>query len=234
MVKASFRGYVALGLGLLFGGGVGCNSVLGIDAATLVEAGGGGGGGGSGCADYCATVQKNCPPTGNFGEYLDPPTCMSICQNFEPGAPGDTTQDSLSCRNHYANLAATDPATNCRNAGPLGGSCGSNPCVAFCSLTQAFCLTAPLPPNPPYTSGSDCNNSCPGFVYELDAGDIALAGGDTLNCRIYHLESAYDPGSSTNRSTHCQHLAVVSATCFAPASAGGADAGAPAGDASGD
>ena len=230
MVKGTLRAYVALGIASLLGAAVACNSVLGIDSAILVGADGGGGGGGGSCATYCAAMQRNC--TGAFQEYIDLGTCLAMCQNLEPGTPGDTTQDSLSCRTHFADLAATDPATNCRSAGPLGtGSCGNAPCTAYCTLVEAFC-TSP----PPYSSAVACVAACQNdFPYLLDAGDIALSSGDTLNCRTYHLESAYEPANPQAKATHCPHTGVISATCFnaAPADAG-VDSGLPGIDASDD
>jgi hypothetical protein len=158
-----------------------------------------------------------------------------MCQTFEPGTPGDTTQGSLSCRTHFANLSASDPAANCRSAGPLGEpSCGNAPCTAFCALVQSLCTAVTPPISPPYGSAIACVSSCQSnLVYLLDAGDIALSAGDTLNCRTYHLESGYAPSSNAkepkaNLDHHCPHTGVISATCFNSAPP---DAGIPASDA---
>jgi len=211
----------------------GCNGVLGIDEASLdptltdggaeggAEGGAGDAGGDTGnqpvtCDTYCSTIMANC--MGINQEYIDIDTCKVMCSHFEPGVPDDTTMDSLACRNYHAHAAAGDPNFHCRHAGPLGGfHCGTDPCVPYCSLVQALCGSMAMPPFP---GEIQCQNACRpgadggGFNYLVgDAGDINLTMGDTLNCRIYHLESAYEPNNPAAATTHCPHTAVVSATC---------------------
>jgi hypothetical protein len=126
---------------------------------------------------------------------------------------GDTTQDSLACRTYHAGAAAGDPDVHCRHAGPVGGgTCGDDPCGPYCLLDFAFCGDLP---SPPFASETACRTACKAdFNYlTVDAGDLTLAAGNTLNCRIYHLESAYEPDNPTAKTTHCPHTAVQSATC---------------------
>jgi len=191
-----------------------CNGVLGIGEATVDPTlADGGSTPQTGCAGYCATIMTNC--TGMNAEYIDQDTCMVMCQHFEPGLPDDTAQDSLACRTYHANAAAQDPTFHCRHAGPLGGGvCGDDPCGPYCLLDFALC--GDLNP-PPFDGGeSGCRAACDAnFKYNtVDAGDIVPNTGNSLNCRIYHLESAYQPSNPSAKLTHCPHTAVNSATCF--------------------
>lgn len=207
----------------------GCNAVLGIDEAkvdpTLGAADGSTGEGGTeagvdsggpaSCAGYCATVMQNCK--GVNQEYVRIETCVAMCQHLEPGLPGDRTQDSLECRNYHAGAAAGDPNFHCRHAGPLGGGhCGTDLCVPYCLLDQALC--SGMSP-PPYANESACRTACATFPYlqPADAGDLSFTGmSETLNCRLYHLEAAYDPTNSAAASTHCPHTGVRSDPCAVP------------------
>jgi hypothetical protein len=202
-----------LGLALAAGAAVACNAAFHIDEASLdpslattqnqaqpLT-----------CESYCAAIMENC--TGVQQEYLNADVCKAMCPRFEPGLPTDQAQDSLSCRIYYANLAKQDPTLNCRRAGPTGGFvCGAQPCNAFCLLDVSFCagnLSA-------YDGGeTGCRAECALYTYRTDTNVADLIGdGNTLNCRLYHLESAYDPTSEAAKATHCPHTGRVSATCF--------------------
>jgi hypothetical protein len=216
-----------IGASFLGGAAMGCNGVLGIDSATLDPAigadasssdAGSDGAIAQTCAFYCATIAQNC--TGLNQEYTDKETCLAMCVNFDPGFATDTTQDSLGCRISHVVAAASDPDVNCRAAGPTGGgTCGADPCEAFCELDTALCGSMA---NPPYTSAVACETACDmgadaGYAYLTggDAGDISFESGNTLNCRIYHLEAAYEPANQpAAMTTHCPHTEQVSAVCF--------------------
>jgi hypothetical protein len=207
--------------------GVACNAVLGIDSATVdptfgqAEGGAPGDAGASAdtgtttppasaaCVAYCNAVVTNCPNA----EYNDVPTCLALCGAFDQGQATDTSQDSLGCRAHYALLSATDPS-NCPAAGPLGGGvCGNALCNTFCALDTFACTGT----NAAFDGGEvGCESDCEADfnVYVTDAGnDLALSTGNTLNCRIWHLEAAVGPGGPTEITTHCPHTGVVSAFC---------------------
>jgi hypothetical protein len=205
----------------------GCNSVLGIGAASLDSDGGAGGGGDAGrslsCAYYCSTVIQNCTQNNAEFEGTEDPTaiCMSACPGYDvghSGTIGPSDDDTLGCRIFYAELAANDPATNCRFAGVGGGEkCGTDPCSLFCALDLAYCTSlTPSPTSsykPPYASTAECLTDCrgdAGYQYLLDVSDLQ-DNGDSLNCRIYHLQNAY--GSEASGEFHCPHTAKVSATC---------------------
>ncbi len=196
---------------LLLAGGLSapaCNLVLGIGKASVdpsLE---------SGCTAYCDLMAQSC--TGTNAEYISDAVCNAMCTNFDMGKTGDTSGDTLGCRMTYAQKAASDPVTYCQQAGPVATGC-IDPCSAFCTLDDDLCTPAGLFP---YDAGPpSCETACAQYTYLRtvdagDAGDTDLTGGNTLNCRIYHLESAYDPTNSTNVHTHCPHTGVVSATCF--------------------
>ncbi len=189
---------------------VGCNAILGYDAATLENPGVNDAGPGTACANYCSTIMATCK--GLNQEYLNTQVCTDMCQQFDPGIAGDTTQNSLACRVSHLAAAQTDPVTGCPKAGPTGaGACGGDPCSEFCALDVALCHDQP---SPPYPDENTCDTACKSFVYDAGLGDLAQSAGNTLNCRVYHLESAYDTSDNPSaESTHCPHTAVVSATC---------------------
>jgi hypothetical protein len=194
----------------------GCNSVLGIDKAALED--GGGNVEPTSCEAYCSAVMTNC--TGANAEYLNTDVCLAMCPKFEIGVQGSTSGDTRECRIYHANAAADDPVTHCRHAGPLGyPACQPSPCTPFCTLDFGACASQS---SPPYSSEVVCQNTCAdpdaGFPYQTTGGasDINQQSGNTLNCRLYHLESAYAAGVVADPASvmlHCGHTAQVSATC---------------------
>jgi len=200
-----------------------CNAVLGIDPATREPSEGGTTEGGGAtdagsdaaetlsCASYCSIVMQNC--TGTNQEYLTKDICMNMCPVFELGnGIADSLDDTLGCRIWHANAAAEAPQIHCRHAGPLGGDHCGDPCEAFCNLDTSYCTGA----NSAYDGGfAGCMGVCNGgtdFSYDVaDAGDLTMSSGDTLNCRLWHLESAYESASSA--AFHCPHTALVSSMC---------------------
>ena len=220
---------VALSLGAaalvatLAAGLVACNGVLGIGTATVADDAGEAPRGLT-CAYYCQTINQNC--TGNNAEYLiDPQTnCTTMCNNLalDQGATiGPSNDDTLRCRIHYAEEAASDPGTNCRFAGALGGGrCGTASCQEFCQLDLGYCSSAAVNV-PAYTDTNACVSDCTtgGVDAGLDGGYVMLttgvdlpASGNSLNCRFYHLQNALP--SVARAQTHCPHTMPVSATCF--------------------
>jgi hypothetical protein len=211
-----------------------CNAVLGINEAKLdrslaVTDGASGNDGAGGddaqiadagadtgdpysCDSYCTVIMNNCKVPNQ--EYTTREVCLAMCSHFEPGVPGEQSNDSRACRVYHAGAAAGDPAVHCRHAGPLGGGhCGEKPCESFCLLDFALCGGRA---DFPYDGGEGtCRAQCPQFSYLAggDAGDLTLTSGDTLNCRLYHLESAYDVSNPAAQSTHCPHTGVQSPTC---------------------
>jgi hypothetical protein len=217
-------------------GVTGCNGLLGIQSATLGEGNDAGppieaGPPQATCASYCQLMTVNCS-TGQDTEYQQDPTmqlCLSMCNDLalDTGLLTDTNVNTLGCRVHYAALAASDPTTNCRFAGPLGGGmCGTktDACNNFCQLDVPYCMQSPVS-SPSYASMSDCTSSClvggstgnagTGFVFTTDGGSTGVDlpdGTNTLNCRFYHLENGWP--SAARGKIHCPHTMPISATCL--------------------
>ena len=192
--------------------GAACNAVLGIATANLEDAGGGDAG--SPCAAYCAAVVANCQLEGGTEEeYYNPTECETLCATLDQGQPSDTSGDTLGCRAHYAQLAATDKS-NCRAAGPLGGGVCGSACQSFCQMDTQVCTGM----NAEYDGGDiGCESACmtdfptypTGTSYDLSPSNEY---GDTLVCRMWHLQAALGGGASTLQ-LHCPHTAIVSAFC---------------------
>lgn len=219
--------WIGIGVtGFALGAGVvGCNGLLGINSASLegedsgtpptLDAGTDGALAIS-CDTYCALMDKNCNWSSSNGEYFDLPACLQMCAVFDQGgqiAPDGT--DSLGCRMSYALQAAQAPEPNCRFAGLTGGGkCGKDLCSHFCQVDIARCNTAPVN-TPAYDAGaSECASQCAGYTYlGVDSGAElnGMESGNTLNCRIWHLNNAM--GVTSKGVFHCPHTAQVSMTC---------------------
>jgi hypothetical protein len=145
-----------------------------------------------------------------------------------PGQPG-----TLACRLWHAHAAGSTmrPDVHCRHAGPLGSELCGDPCAAFCSLDYSYCVDDNSVPT--YASQTQCQGSCidpsaggpqpdAGFVYDQSVGDLVddagaqINTGNTLNCRIWHLETSIQEGMPNE---HCWH------TAFPSLNPGGADGG---------
>jgi hypothetical protein len=193
-----------------------CNAVLGYNEATVdpnLPADGDAGTTTQAftCDAYCANITKNC--TGDQTEYLNVDICKGMCSHFELGPADHVNGDTLSCRSYHAISAAQDPTTHCKHAGPTGGGhCGSDPCIPFCALDAALCADG----NNPYPGGElACRTAYVNYTYKLGPTDVELlVVGATLNCRLWHLESAYDPNNPVAKTTHCPHTGQTSTTCF--------------------
>jgi hypothetical protein len=204
--------FFGVGAGVLAAAALGCNGLLGIGAASLEAEDGGTEASTStlSCASYCNVVMQNC--TGNNAEYLTNDICNSMCPAFELGSTiADTADDTLGCRTYFANQAKQTPDVSCRMAGPLGGGhCGSNPCGPFCDQDMGYC-TGDKPV--PYEGGvAGCQAACGTYPYLTgDAGDTTTQSGNSLNCRLWHLETAYT--SDSFGVFHCPHTELQSFYC---------------------
>jgi hypothetical protein len=218
----------------LVGGLARCNAVLGIERASLLDAGAETAPGAPNtyavnCTNYCTLMAANCKATsqGDDTEYQvsDAGICEIMCNvrdNLgDTMISADTVQphaDSLSCRVWHANAAASGSHVHCPHAGPLGGmKCDDDNyddgCIPFCTLDLSICTGQAAA----YASYGDCLNACrkdggyPGFQYRVDSLDPEVSDlatqfqntGNTLNCRLYHLQNYL----RTHLAVHCTHTA---------------------------
>ena len=155
------------------------------------------GGGAPDCASYCTAIMANC--TAANAQYTNQADCEATCAALDLGTAADMSGNTVGCRAYHAGAASADPATHCPHAGPLGAGVCGDPCKSFCQIAVDICPAA-------YTSAMDCETAC-GL---MTAGDYSTAAtsGDTLACRMYHLQVA-----STDQATHCGHVGAVSPTC---------------------
>jgi hypothetical protein len=206
-------------------GALACNAVLGIDEASLEPSSGDGGLAPDAgvfvakddCADYCNDMAQSCGALMNQ-EYLTTDVCNKLCafhvstydeqgvnQPVDVSATSPTASgDTLYCRVWHAHAALENPVVHCPHAGPLGAQmCGTDPCNDFCSMALNFCPSS-------YLGMDDCLNDChpdagyPGYPYLIgDASDLQDEG-NTLNCRMYHLENFL----FTKNPIHCSHITI--------------------------
>ncbi len=173
-------------------------------------------------------------PSEGDGGATDP--CMFLCTNYLIRNPGTYAPPSgpepmatsgqpatLACRLWHAHAAGSMPQSiHCRHAGPLGAEACGDPCAAFCSLDFSYCVDD----NNVHTYGSQqqCQAAClgvgapdaspeAGFVYDDTEGDLVdnsgaqINSGNTLNCRLWHLETSIQENMP---SMHCWHTASPS------------------------
>ena len=215
-----------------------CSGILGIGVASQEADDGGTGAEAAAdlsCPHYCALMDKNCNwvlPS-KYGEYETLQTCLDMCQAIawdHGNGIAASDNDTLGCRIHYAEQAANDPAKNCRFAGLLGGGrCGTSACDNFCTLDVGFCDSDAVN-TPAYRTVSECLGDCKGVDGGIDGGDGGSAGypylsgngdggelfntnsGNTLNCRLWHLNAAFQPGQGL-AGYHCAHTELISTFC---------------------
>jgi hypothetical protein len=214
----------------------GCNGVLGINAASLEDAGVGPAPMDTDsltCANYCNVITQNC--AGEYEEYLpdvDGGTgvCTTICGLLNPGTaaypyPGmdPPIEDTLACRLWHAHSAGeatpgSGPSVHCRHAGPLGSTLCGGPIEPFCNIDWRFCVDDNSVASYPSTTACTQTLSAAlaadgGFYLSAGAGDVndetgaGIESGNTLNCRLWHLETAIQEGDPK---THCPHTGYPS------------------------
>lgn len=158
------------------------------------------------CAPYCDEVLANC--TGDLRAYENRAQCLKACGLMTQGKEGDVGQDTVGCRLSHAKIGKSKD--ECRKASAYGGdACGSH-CDVFCGIVDKNCIQSTLP-DKPYPSRSTCFEQCNGFTYDANGSEGTaqpFAGGNTLNCRMFHLLLSLD-----DREGHCPHAAKVSQTC---------------------
>jgi hypothetical protein len=133
------------------------------------------------CTEYCDKIGDNC--TGANAQYDSHAACMNLCgsaADFKEGTPGDDDGNSISCRIHYAELAADNPGVNCGKASASGGNACGSWCENMCGLEAKNCTGN----NDIYTSEIGCLSKCVTFNASGSPGD---QDGDTVQCRIEQL-----------------------------------------------
>jgi len=196
------------------------------DSGAMADTGGGDAATVS-CSAYCAAVMGTC--TGNDKQYLDMGECMTACALLPSGTPGAASGNSVACRTTHAALAASGGVVpHCWHAGPFGyGACGTE-CESFCLLATSYCSAdGGFDAGPPaYASLTDCTTACAKFprIDDVDGGgNVGVdggynasgpTGGNTLDCREWHLDNALDgPGSASGQEFHCMHVGATSPVC---------------------
>lgn len=74
----------------------------------------------SACDGFCTDMMATC--SGDNAQYASKDECLTSCAAFPTtGTDGDTSGDTLQCREYHLGAAASDPATHCSHAGESGG-----------------------------------------------------------------------------------------------------------------
>ena len=173
------------------------------------DAGGDAAPGATACSDYCDKITANC--TGANAQYSSKGDCVSACQNklAWPAGTSANTGNTLSCRDYHAGLAGMNAGaatTHCPHAGPTsdGNMCGTL-CENYCYLAAKNCTGS----NKLFETDAACMTACAGFATN---GTYGATMGNTLQCRLYHVNVARDAAN-----THCPHSGVTpTAFCVAP------------------
>ena len=182
-------------------------------------------------AAYCDLMSNYCIEEVLHNEDF----CLAFVDDAVPGAMAtgsltDTSGNSLGCRMHYALLAETASGAGdesarlsaCEKASLTGGEiCGSF-CDNYCDLAMATCnrdnnsayggtplfMDSGTPPSP---SRSHCESACAAYSDDVLEGvsqtDQLFGYGDTVQCRIHHLQAAVVEGQDNANAygLHCGH-----------------------------
>jgi hypothetical protein len=161
------------------------------------------------CPSYCDALDTNCPGL----EYKDRDQCLATCARMKPGNEGQI-DDTAGCRLTQAKNAAKNDEAACKKGSAFGGEACGTPCTTFCNLVDELCIHGEgAPADHPYPTEETCIEECNTKLKYDKAGSEGqkFVGGDTLNCRMFHLLLALD-----DRVTHCPHTGVISAVCKDP------------------
>ncbi|GMV41329.1 MAG: hypothetical protein AMXMBFR64_30450 [Myxococcales bacterium] len=155
------------------------------------------------CAEYCATVSAAC--TGANAQYPSEAACIAYCitaSSMPAGSYADTAGNTIGCRLYHATVAGTpgNAAAHCPHAGPSGGDVCGSWCDTYCQLAMTNCTGG----NALYGSLPQCQAACAAMS---DGGASGDAGGDTVQCRIYHLGVA-GSNKPASAAEHCPHGGV--------------------------
>jgi len=174
------------------------------DAGADIGGDAGGGAGAPTCAAYCRLFQDACSTQPDHA-YADPAECAAVCSRIAGwplGTADDVAANTVGCRIYHANAAAeSDPALHCGHAGITGGDVCGSWCVNYCSLSVRICEG----PNAQYDDFEDCLEDCGKIP---DDGAIGEVTGNSIQCRIYHLQAAASAVGAAR--VHCPHTGLDS------------------------
>lgn len=181
------------------------------------------------CAAWCDLMSNHCPEE----VFHDEEFCNDYCGHpslniLAPGSLTDETGNTLGCRiNHALQAEVTAGAereAHCAAAAMTGGGvCGSY-CDVYCDLAIEICNTTnniEYTGTPLFTSGGvpsrpQCLATCAAYPEDVLDGisqtDQLFGYGDTVQCRIHHLEAAAVDGQENTSSygLHCGHAKEIS------------------------
>ena len=170
------------------------------------------------CDEYCDIAIKNC--AADNAQYKDKAECMSYCSvkgKLPAGTKDDKGGNTLGCRIYHAGVAGKDAASakdHCPHVGKSGGNTCGTWCENYCHLTKSNCTDA----NKLYPADADCATACAKAPAD---GKLDATGGDSVQCRIYHLGVAGTDAAAAK--DHCSHGKVpndVGGPCTTAAPAG--------------
>lgn len=177
---------------------------------------------------YCDLMSSYCPEEVIHDEEF----CLAFLDDAVPSAMAvgtltDTSGDTLGCRMQYALAAETAQGAGdetarrgaCENAALTGGQTCGTFCDNYCDLAIQVCNRTN---NADYTgtdlfmsgaspSRSVCESACAAFSDTVLDGisqtEQLFGYGDTVQCRIHHLQAAVVEGRENRNSygLHCGH-----------------------------
>lgn len=204
------------------GNTVGCRTFHAVSAAEdpqmhCAHAGPAGGGVcGGDCESFCTIAMDAC--TGELAPWPDFEACTADCGGFARTPAYSSavmSGDSYACRLYHATLAALQPEPHCSHIGLVsdvctdaavatdtGGSSGGDTegglpqsCDAYCEAYLATCTA--IEGQDVYADTAACLATCASWP----AGAPGDVDGNSLACRIYHVELA----ASVDPEIHCPH-----------------------------
>jgi hypothetical protein len=162
------------------------------------------------CPEYCRKITEKCGGLADTAQFIDDGACRAMCTTISENAKaGSVGTDTVECRlGQISNVDEAPPdsgtdtrASRCMQAGAYSAACAGNVCTAWCRIVQSVCTGT----NAQYPSQAQCEAACNTFPAGAVGNILGGKVGNTLTCRLYHLEAA---SSLNGASLHCPHLAA--------------------------
>jgi hypothetical protein len=146
--------------------------------------------------NYCDLSMQMC----GTSQFANTDACKTYAIQYPAGMWNDTSGNTLGCRIYHtmASVALND-AVHCKHGAPSGENVCGTWCDVYCQLALAACTGS----NKLFNALSDCTTACNQYN---SSGLSGATGGDTVQCRIYHVGVAYT--SAANAAIHCPHANV--------------------------
>jgi hypothetical protein len=161
------------------------------------------------CDSFCEQSQRIC--SGSLGQYTNMIQCVRSCLALPnvTEAPYPSSGDSLQCRFHHLQEAATSDAMAQEHCAYTGlyddsGVCGSV-AESMCDLSLTACNSTSMVQ---YSSRDQCISATTAFPRDsIGTLAVPVVSGNSLECRLYHAQLAIQSTALANE--HCYYTGAL-------------------------